>query len=205
METIEATTMDLLGGLTATKEQQTKVAPVNTKVWAEWLGIEVVDDEVKRMVDAAARWATAVKREESPRWLSLLGTSGSGKTHIAKRLWRWCQRRDDFEGRNQYNPSFIYWPKFLDDMKTDMHLSAKYQDMNRWRYLCLDDVLAERQSDWTAEKINTLANVRVGKWTILTSNLSMVQIAQADNRIASRMVRNNGIVADVDTQDYNLR
>ncbi len=90
-------------------------------------------------------------------------------------------------------------------MKTDMHLSAKYQDMNRWRYLCLDDVLAERQSDWTAEKINTLANVRVGKWTILTSNLSMVQIAQADNRIASRMVRNNGIVADVNTEDYNLR
>ena len=105
------------------------------------------------MVDAAARWATAVKREESPRWLSLLGTSGTGNTHIAKRLWRCCQR----------------------------------------------------PSDWTAEKINTLANVRVGKWTILTSNLSMVQIAQADNRIASRMVRNNGIVADVNTKDYNLR
>ena len=61
--------MDLLGGLTATKAPQTKEVPVNTKVWAEWLGIEVVDDEVKRMVDAAARWATAVKRGESPRWL----------------------------------------------------------------------------------------------------------------------------------------
>ena len=81
------------------------------------------------------------------------GTSGTGKTHIAKRLWGWCQR----------------------------------------------------PSDWTAEKINTLANVRVGKWTILTSNLSMVQIAKVDKRIASRMVRNKGIVADVNTKDYNLR
>ena len=196
---------DLFGQSVETQEQQTRQTAVNTQAWAEWFKIELVDDNVERMVRAAAEWAIAVKAGDKPRWLSLLGSSGAGKTHLAKRLWAWLAKRPDFQGRANYLPQFVYWPKLMDDMRTDASLYSRFGDMQRWRYLVLDDVLAERQSDWTLEKINTLLGCRVGKWTILTSNLSMMGIAKTEKRIASRLIRDKGIVADIQTTDYNLR
>ena len=206
---MSTTTAQIVGDLfqrsPGTQEQPTKPTEVNTQTWAKWFGIELVDENVERMVRSAAQWAIAVKAGEKPRWLSLLGSSGAGKTHIARRLWKWLESRPDFQSRAEYLPHFVYWPKLMDDMRTDSHLYSRFGDMQRWRYLCLDDVLAERPSDWTLEKINTLLGCRTRKWTILTSNLSMMGIAKVEKRIASRLIRDGGIVADIQTKDYNLR
>lgn len=179
---------------------------MNLQTWAKWLGIKLVDDEVERMVKAAAQWATAVKEGKSPRWLVMLGTSGCGKTHIAKRLWKWLQtHRDDFRSRAEYDPRWIYWPGFMDKTKTDASCYGVLNDMPRWKYLALDDVLSERQTPWTAEKLHNLIGQRARQWTIITSNLSMMGMAKVDKRIASRMLRDKSIVTDVTTTDYNLR
>lgn len=202
---MEKTAQDLFGSI-ATQERPTTETSVNSQTWAKWLGLELVDDEVERMVKAAAQWATAVKEGKSPRWLVMLGTSGCGKTHIAKRLWKWLQtHREDFSSRAEYDPRWIYWPGFMDKTKTDTSCYGVLNDMPRWKYLALDDVLAERQSDWTVEKLHNLIGQRARKWTIITSNLSMMGMAKLDKRIASRMLRDKSIVTDVTTTDYNLR
>ena len=62
------------------KEQPTQDRPINTTVWAKWFKIDPVDDDVERMIVAASQWALSVEHQDRPRWLSLLGNSGVGKS-----------------------------------------------------------------------------------------------------------------------------
>lgn len=156
------------------------------------------------MIDIAANWALDIKEGEKPKWLSLLGSSGCGKTHIAKRLWHWITKRPDFQGRSDYSPQYIYWPKFVEELRSGAAYN-RYQDMMRWRYLVLDDVCGERETDYSTEKLHNLLGSRDGKWTLISSNKRMMDIAILDRRIASRMVRGGSLIADIRTKDYNLR
>lgn len=77
--------------------------------------------------------------------------------------------------------------------------------MTGWRYLILDDVASERVSEYSGEKLHNLLGARVGKWTIITSNKSMRDIAEFDTRIASRLKRDGAKIVDSRTIDFNLR
>ena len=205
MERIDQTVLQLGAQLTGTQETQTKTRiPPITKAWANWFGLERVDDQVDRMIDIAANWAMDIKEGEKPKWLSLLGSSGCGKTHIAKCLWNWITKRQDFQGRSEYSPQWIYWPKFVEELRSGAAY-GRYRDMMRWRYLVLDDVCGERETDYSTEKLHNLLGSRDGKWTIITSNKRAVDIAMLDRRIASRLNRGGSLVADIRTKDYNLR
>lgn len=205
MERIDQTVMQLGAQLTGTLETPTrKRIPPITQEWADWFKLKIVDQQVSSMIDIAANWALDIKEGEKPKWLSLLGSSGCGKTHIAKRLWHWITKRPDFQGRSDYSPQYIYWPKFVEELRSGAAYN-RYQDMMRWRYLVLDDVCGERETDYSTEKLHNLLGSRDGKWTLITSNKRMMDIAILDRRIASRMVRGGSLVADIRTKDYNLR
>jgi hypothetical protein len=58
----------------------------------------------------------------------------------------------------------------------------------------------------SASKLYDVLESRLGKWTVLTANVSLSQIGELlDPRIASRMIRNNSVVVDVNLPDWNLR
>ena len=109
-----------------------------------------------------------------------------------------------------YIPHFVCWPEFVDAMRERVSQGLpleKYRDMAKWPLLCLDDIGAERDTTgFASEKLNGLLTQRVGRWTILTSNLNLEQIAQIEPRIASRIVREAGnLFVELDTMDYGLR
>src|SRR5438445_453088 len=50
-----------------------------------------------------------------------------------------------------------------------------------------------------------LLDARIGKWTCITSNLSLEAIATFDRRISSRMKRGESKVIEIRTYDFNQR
>lgn len=77
----------------------------------------------------------------------------------------------------------------------------------KWPLLVLDDVGAERDSTgFVSDKLSMLLGMRVGKWTVITSNLDLAGLSKIDDRIASRIVREPGnSFIEMTTEDYGLR
>jgi DNA replication protein DnaC len=71
--------------------------------------------------------------------------------------------------------------------------------------LVIDDIGAEHGSEYGTQKLLELLDRRAGKWTFITSNLTMERFAELDNRIASRLIRGHNRVLQIVTQDYALR
>ncbi len=181
-----------------------KDLPINTKAWAEWLRFDMKGNlELERLVIAAATLGLAFKEGEHPRWLTMLGPSGVGKTHIGSRLWRSIGDKVDWTSA-VYFPKKIHWPSFVSELRGG-DAYERFHDIMDWPALFLDDVGAERDPNgFAAEQLNTLMDRRLGRWTIITSNLSLVQIAKIDPRISDRMIRKPNIVVDVRAKSHSL-
>jgi DNA replication protein DnaC len=85
---------------------------------------------------------------------------------------------------------------------------ANLLDMGSWPLLVIDDIGAERdQTGFASEKLNMLLGMRVGKWTVITSNLLLKALSKVDDRIASRMFRERGnLVIEIQaTKDFGER
>ncbi len=194
----------LPNALTAASAQPTKDEPVNTKVWAEWLKLEMHDNEIVALIEVCARYLMAIRDGAKPRWLSILGNSGTGKTHCARRIWGYNKRKTNWS-KASFLPEEIYWPSFVSDLRAG-DAYEKLRDMQRWPVLFLDDVCAERDTTgFASEQLNTLLGCREGKWTILTSNLLLGQIGKVDPRIADRMIRSPNQFIEVNTKSHALR
>jgi len=76
---------------------------------------------------------------------------------------------------------------------------------NEW-FVILDDVGSERDpTGFIASALDQILNARQRKWTLITTNLSLREIAEIDTRISSRMLRNGSVVVETKTIDYALR
>jgi DNA replication protein DnaC len=157
------------------------------------------------MVEACARFCLRTKGAAIPSWLTLLGDTGTGKTHCADAVWR--KRHGKFDWRNcDWSPHKIYWPAFVLSLRSGEAYS-KVSDMARWPMLYLDDICAERDTTgFAAEQLCTLLGQRQSKWTIITSNRTVAQIAEMDVRLADRIVREPGNeLVEVNTVSYAMR
>lgn len=111
---------------------------------------------------------------------------------------------------NWHNFEFIqapvYWPALIRDLRGGERY-AELREMSDWPVLFLDDIGAERDSTgFAAEQLNTLLGCRVHKWTILTSNLMLHQLAAIDPRISDRIIREPGNqFVELTTTSYALR
>ena len=154
---------------------------------------------------ACAAFRSGVLSQHPPQWLTLLGPSGSGKSHMASAVWAEIRRHMEWNPTEiEYVPSLTYWPRMVDALR-DGNAWGLYRDMARWPYLVLDDVAAERDpSGFSSDKLSTLLGCRERRWTVITSNLFLEDIARIDNRIASRMAR-NGAVLEITAGDYHAR
>jgi DNA replication protein DnaC len=144
---------------------------------------------------------------QSPRWLTLMGASDTGKTHCASRVFRHLNERSD-NHRTKWTPGKVFWPQFVLRLRDpESHARQRLFDLMTWPVLFLDDIGAERDTTgFATEQLNALLGMRVGRWTILTSNLSLRQIAQVEPRIATRIVREPGnLYVVVTAGSYSLR
>jgi DNA replication protein DnaC len=191
--------------LTATPEPSTLESLDNTSDWQRWFKFETHGDKsLEAMLGTSIEWARDYKSKMLPRWLSIIGGSGSGKTHLCSRLFWMAQKKSDWSKCN-FIPSIIYWPRFVQELRGGSAYDQR-NDMIKWPVLFLDDIGAERDTTgFATDELNTLLGCRMGKWTLLTSNLGLNDLAGVDNRIASRMVRDRNVCVQTTAPDYSTR
>lgn len=171
------------------------------------------DPKLEKILAAVKPFASAMQRGESPHWLSLLGSSGIGKTHLSKKLaefWdRHCGTRiisaSMAEPIQTERSRLISWRTFVREQR-----GGDFQGINRIlaaRFAILDDIGTEHDPSGFAKAVlDEILDARLGKWTVVTSNLYLDQLAAIDSRIASRLVRDGSKVLAIEgVPDFNLR
>lgn len=200
------TTQELVkNALTEASAPQTKEFQVNTKDWADWLKLQTHNDpEIENLIQKCAEFALAFKGRGAPRWITILGVTGTGKTHCARRLWNHLAARLDWR-KAAFNHSEIYWPRFVSELRSG-EVFEKFRDMWTWPVVMVDDIGADRDTTgFATEQLNTLLGVRVDRWTIITSNLTLGQLSEVEPRIADRIIRRPNIFLEVKTKSHALR
>ena len=148
-------------------------------------------------------------------WLSLVGSSGTGKTMLARMVTNIFLRyieglRDENRGNSGDRFSrmggMMSWPHCVERMlEGDFGFTRQCKD--DW-FLALDDVGAENEKlrELGTSKLFSILNERQHKFTLLTCNYGLSEIAQRmDPRIASRLIRHGGVIVDsTGVSDFNL-
>ena len=165
------------------------------------------------MLNAAEKFAADVNNRE-PYWISFLSRSGSGKTHLAKMLYQHflkCSRFNlGFDAQKNRiignTGQFCSWRRLVSDLRQgDYDLIRDLVD--DW-FVVLDDIGSSYDPNgFVASALDQVLNGRLRKWTVITCNYGMQEIAdRMDIRIASRMIRDGSVVVDCkDVADFNLR
>jgi DNA replication protein DnaC len=189
--------------------------------WAKWFRFEMVGTveellALQWMVSNCALFIKAMKTGQPPFWLSILGSSGAGKTHLAKRIYNWHQACGRFETQVKPSesgmPEIIYprewcnWTKLASRLKGNDGYE-RLKELEDASFVVIDEIGATRDvSGHVTDCLANLLSARVGKWTIITSNLTLGDVQRSvDTRVASRMLRGGSLVVDVNVRDYNLR
>jgi DNA replication protein DnaC len=164
------------------------------------------DPVLKKMVQSAARFEIEFSALSDPRWLSFLGNSGTGKTMISKTLYGRAMGVE----RLTTHPQLIcgvaktFWPKLVSDLRAQKYWLL--DDLVDANFVFIDEIAVEHDpSGFAKDKLCELLSRRVGKWTLITSNLNLEKLSEIDARISSRMIRGKSVVCECDTTDYFLR
>lgn len=146
------------------------------------------------------QWVRDIHTGSAPYWLTLFGVPGCGKTMLAT-LARHTLREKGKKAQ------LWNWPRVMRRC-----LNGEWDLLDHiceLPVLILDDVGAEFTSSAKASDLNTarlyeIAESRLGKWTLITSNLNVEQMALTiGTRFVSRLFRGNSKIVDLTTaQDY---
>lgn len=122
--------------------------------------------------------------------------TGNGKTSWACKIMGYYFRKIAFSSGLENEGLYIYLPTFLDDLRNSYNTSSpefeeELEMVKGCRLLIIDDIGAERVTEWVRERIVSIINTRAsnGLCTIYTSNLSLKGLTDklGDDRISSRI------------------
>lgn len=184
--------------------------PINIEAWAKWFNFRTFGDkQLVSMLEAAAQMVLEIKENKPPRWLTFAGKSGVGKTYLAKKIYRWAWPRfstSTIGGEISYPHEFIYWPREAQLLQSNKESEETFS-APRAKFLVIDELGGVRDSTgFVTNRLSVILGQRIGKWTIITSNLSLADISEKiDNRVASRIIRDGNKMVEVDVMDYALR
>ena len=179
------------------------------KRWAKFFRFDPCKDPVlMKLLRGAAEFARDLcHRYEHPRWLTLVGKSGTGKTHLARGIWRaWNGKAMWYESHGCQlvrEGQYHRFAKMVNDMRAGGY--GIFQSCAECDFLTLDDLGTEYASEFSQRQLTGMLDQREHKWTVLTSNLTLDDIAKIDTRIVDRMMRGENEVIEVDTLSYSLR
>lgn len=154
------------------------------------------------MLEEAQKFLAQLCRGAEPRWLSFVGRSGTGKTFLCNLV------REFAPAHFKNHPSFklsgycVKWGNLLTDLRNqDYSIHEEPRPL-----LFIDDIGASTDTEFASSQLFRLLNDRIGKWTLITSNLNLEGISnRIDTRIASRLLRDGNVCVEVNTLDFALR
>ncbi|MBN1147498.1 MAG: ATP-binding protein [Anaerolineales bacterium] len=119
-------------------------------------------------------------------WLVIMGTYGSGKTHLAAAI-------ANFRVDNEAPPLFIVVPDLLDHLRatfspsSTVTLDRRFEEIRTSPLLILDDLGTQATTPWVKEKLYQLFNYRYNAElpTVITTAISLEDM---DPRLRSRMM-----------------
>lgn len=120
---------------------------------------------------------------------------GNGKTSWACKVMSYYFRKVAFKSGLENEGLYIYVPTFLDDLRMsfeepDPDFSELLEMLKNCKLLIVDDIGAEKSSEWVNERLLSIINTRMTKGlsTIYTSNCSPDEIGKRmGERIRSRI------------------
>lgn len=180
--------------------------------------LDAYEPSLKRAAELAAKFVADMARGAQPYWLTFCGQQGTGKTMLARQIFAEAKRHNPGEqsslwvaGTGYYEASnrrprrvWYHAHQFGDTMKDGAWDLPEYL---RADYLVvLDDLGAARdKSDFLADGLYRLADQRMYRWTIWTTNLALDEIrSKLDPRISSRLVRDDNALVIIKAADYAL-
>ena len=122
--------------------------------------------------------------------------TGNGKTSWACKIMGYYFRKIAFSSGLEKEGLYIYLPTFLDDLRNSYNnpspeFDEELEMVKSCKLLIIDDIGAERVTEWVRERIVSIINTRSsnGLCTIYTSNLSLKGLTDklGDDRISSRI------------------
>ncbi len=187
--------------------------PCKTKWQQKWLALDVVHDSIQGLATAAeafcGRW---FKNNPTPSLLVIYGNSGSGKTHTARSIFRFCHSASmsAFEtqkwGAAEIPQSlFVSWPEAA--VAFGEKEFGIVEDAMKSSLVVLDDVGAENDP-WKvcADRLCQILSRREKMFTVITTNINPNEWASRfDIRIADRMLRNSVVIDLSLVQSYATR
>ena len=172
----------------------------------KWLDLEVTHPDLQKLADAAHKFCFDwFQNAAVPKLLVVVGKTGCGKTHVAKRVrgWasavayeRWLRR----ESGNQL-PEIVYveWS----DIANPQRMAE--ESFCEWRrtaadasLLILDDIGTEAdvyKSGIPTSRLCEVLNYRAGRFTLITTNVPASGWASRwDARVEDRLMRNSTVL-----------
>lgn len=202
--------------MTRITEGEKKAESVDVEAWSKFLDFSLDGDSRTQaqlicMVTKTALFLKALKAGSQPYWLTFLGTSGAGKTYLARKIWNWYRGSALFRASIKdkeicYPGSWIAWPKLAGELLGNSGY-WQIEELQRDKLVVLDEIGADRDpSGHVRDCLTRVLSSRVGMWTVITSNKTLGDIQRdIDTRISSRIIRDDNVVVDVELIDYAIR
>ena len=100
---------------------------------------------------------------------------------------------------------YVFWPSLLREIRKREGEESFYVacEVN---LLVLDEIKGHHDpSGFAKDTLYELINRRIGRWTVITSNLTMSGLEAIDARIASRLTRTPNVIVECNTKPYAKR
>lgn len=161
---------------------------------------------LKPCIDAAHKavqwWLNDIVHgcKERVRWVTLHGMPGCGKTHLVRSAIRVL--RDQGKTAQCWD-----WARLKEGL-TSGECPGLWDQVAHMKYLAIDDIFtgymaSEKASSLQASLLYDLLEARIGKWTLITTNIAPKNMP--DERVSSRLVRNgNEVVNMQEAEDFSL-
>lgn len=163
----------------------------------------------RRLVDLPEGVTAWAKRGKKAQGLYLAGQVGTGKTHTAwTAVDAWCRAAmikprggvsyGTWDTRIAPNVIFTRMTDLLDDLRPGDESRQRIRDCQNAELLVIDDLGAEKPSEWTQERFYSVIDERYTRQhpLIVTSNLPPSKLtAQVGERASSRLAEMCEVVA----------